>query len=70
MESVAYLGCAAAGLDVEAEATNYLASWGGQDAVDQVRELTEHIDALAARIERAIAPTSETDKGEVAVQAA
>jgi len=71
VESVAYLGCAAAGLDVEAEATNYLASWGGQDAVDQVRELTEHIDALAARIERAIASTSETDEvGEVAVQAA
>jgi len=71
VESVAYLGCAAAGLDVEAEATNYLASWGGKDAVGQVRDLTEHIDALAARIERAITPTSEANEmDDVPVQAA
>jgi len=74
VESVAYLGCAAAGLDVEAEASTYLAIWGGDAAVDQVRELTEHIDTLAARIEQAIAPANGAEEAceqsEVAVQAA
>ena len=34
----------------------YLATWGGKDTVQTVRETAELIDGIARRIEQAIAP--------------
>ncbi len=54
VESVAFVVSAAAGLDVSCEAVPYVASFGGEDAAEQVGRCGETIDAIARRIEDAL----------------
>jgi hypothetical protein len=64
VEAVAYLGCAAAGLDTSCDSVPYIASYGDEQAIDTLKEAAELIDALARRIERALGideePTAES----------
>jgi len=54
VEAVAYLALAAAGLDTGRDSVPYIASWQGENALEQLRRTAELIDALARRIEQAI----------------
>jgi antirestriction protein ArdC len=54
VESVAFVVSAAAGLDVSCEAVPYVASFGGEDAVEQLERCAQAIDAIAGRIEDAL----------------
>ena len=56
VDAVTYIVCASQGLDVSCDSVAYLATWGGKDTVQTVRETAELIDRLARRIEQAIAP--------------
>ncbi len=55
VESVAYVVCAGAGLDVSGEAVPYIARWGGDEPLEQARRASTRVDELARRIEDAIA---------------
>jgi antirestriction protein ArdC len=56
VEATAYVVCAGAGLDTGPDSVPYIASWAGDDTLDQLEQTTELIDGLAGRIEQAIAP--------------
>jgi len=55
VEAVAYVVLAGAGLDTGQDSVPYIASWEGDDALDELQRTAELIDALARRIEQAIA---------------
>jgi hypothetical protein len=48
--------CAGAGPDSAPNSVPYIASWAGDDTLDQLRRAAELIDALARRIEHAMEP--------------
>jgi antirestriction protein ArdC len=54
VEAVAYIASAAVGLDTSADSVGYIASWGDEDAADQVAQASELIDQLARSIEHAL----------------
>jgi IrrE N-terminal-like domain len=54
VEAVVYVAFAAAGLDTGRDSVPYIASWEGENALEQLQRTAELIDALARRIERAI----------------
>ncbi len=54
VEAVAYLGCAAAGLDTSCDSVPYIASHGDEQAIETLTSAAELIDTLARRIERAL----------------
>lgn len=54
VESVAYIVCAAAGLDTGSESVPYLASWNDEQTVERIQELASTIDEIARRIEHAL----------------
>jgi hypothetical protein len=54
VDTATYIVCAGAGLDISGESVPYVAGWGGDDAVAEVRRLAETIDTVARRIEQAI----------------
>ena len=54
VEAVAYLGCAAAGLDSGCDSVPYIACHGDEQAIEALSDAAELIDALARRIERAL----------------
>jgi antirestriction protein ArdC len=54
VEAVAYLGCAAAGLDTSCDSVPYIASHGDEQAIETLTSAAELIDALARRIERSL----------------
>jgi antirestriction protein ArdC len=56
VEAVAYVVSAGAGLDTGQDSVPYIASWEGEDALEQLQRTAELIDTLARRIEKAIAP--------------
>jgi hypothetical protein len=56
LKTVAYVALAAAGLDTGQDSVPYIASWAGDDTLDQLEQTAELIDGLARRIEQAIAP--------------
>jgi hypothetical protein len=56
VETVTYIVCAGAGLDVSGESVPYVAGWGQEDAVAAVRQFAATIDTVARRIEHAIDP--------------
>jgi antirestriction protein ArdC len=62
VEAVAYVVCAAAGLDTACDSVPYIAGWAGADAPQQVEKAAELIDGLARRIEQAIAPLKAADQ--------
>ena len=51
---------AAAGLDVSCEAVAYVASFGGEDAAEQLELCAQAIDAIARRVEEALELQSDT----------
>ena len=54
VEAVAYLGCAAAGLDTGSDSIPYIAAHGDEQALETLTNAAEVIDALARRIEQAL----------------
>jgi antirestriction protein ArdC len=54
VETVTYVVCAGAGLDVSGVSIPYVAGWGEDGALAEVQQLAETIDSLAARLEAAI----------------
>lgn len=54
VECVSFCVCASLGLDTAGYAAPYMASWGGEDAADQVEAYARLIDRLAGRIEDAV----------------
>ncbi len=59
VEAVAYVTLAGAGLDTRQDSVPYIATWKGEDALEQLQRTAELIDALARRIEQTIAPNPE-----------
>jgi hypothetical protein len=58
VDCVTYVVCSSAGLDVGGESIPYVAGWGEDGALDAIREYAETIDAIARRIEDALADRS------------
>ena len=52
-----YIVLGSVGLDVGGESIPYVAGWGEDGALDAIREYASTIDAIARRIEDAIATT-------------
>lgn len=59
VDTITYVVCAGAGLDVGGESIPYIAGWGEDGGLDAVTEFAGRIDELARRIERAIAPDGD-----------
>ncbi len=74
VDSVTYIVCGSAGLDVSGESVPYIAGWGEDGALDAIRHYAETIDAIARRIETAIRehdePGSDADDADQASLAA
>lgn len=51
VDTVTYLACASAGLDVSGESIPYVAGWGEDGALEAVSEFARTIDQFARRIE-------------------
>jgi hypothetical protein len=66
VESVAFVVSAAAGLDVSCEAVPYIASFGGEDALEVLERSAQTIDAIARRIEDALELRSAEERPEAA----
>ena len=59
VDCVTYIVCSSVGLDVGGESIPYVAGWGEHGALDAICEYAQTIDALARRIEDALAPKPE-----------
>lgn len=55
VDTVTYLACSSAGLDVSGESIPYVAGWGEDGALEAVSEFARTIDQLARRIEDVLA---------------
>jgi hypothetical protein len=64
VDCVTYIVCAAVGLDVGGEAIPYVAGWGEDGALEQIRNYAETIDAVARRIEAAVHADGGTADGD------
>jgi antirestriction protein ArdC len=62
VEAVAYVALAAAGLDTAPDSVPYIASWEGDDALEQLQRTVQLIDALARRIEQTMAPQEQAEQ--------
>jgi len=51
VDTVTFIVCAGAGLDVSGESVPYVAGWGDEDAVEAVTRFADTIDRVARRIE-------------------
>jgi len=61
VEAVAYVVLAGAGLDTGQDSVPYIASWEGENALEQLQRTAELIDTLARRIEHTIDPNPKGD---------
>jgi hypothetical protein len=59
VDTVTFVVCSAVGLAVDGESIPYVAGWGENGALDAVLEFAEIIDALARRLEDALADPAE-----------
>ena len=66
VESVAFVVSVAAGHDVSCEAVPYIASFGGEDALEVLERSAQAIDAIARRIEDALELRSAEERPEAA----
>jgi antirestriction protein ArdC len=57
-ETVTYLVCTAAGVDVSGSSIPYVASWGESGALEAVQQNAEVIDAMARQLEGVIDPVA------------
>jgi hypothetical protein len=55
VDTATHLACSSVGLDVGGESIPYVAGWGEDGALEAVTEFAKTIDALARRIEDALA---------------
>jgi hypothetical protein len=55
VDTVTYVVCGSVGLDVSADSVPYVAGWGEDGSLDAIREHAGTIDAIARRIEDALA---------------
>jgi hypothetical protein len=62
VDTVTYLGCASAGLDVSGESIPYVAGWGENGALEAVSEFARTIDQLARRIEDVLAEATAREQ--------
>ncbi|MBV9196642.1 MAG: DUF1738 domain-containing protein [Solirubrobacterales bacterium] len=58
VDTVTFIVCAGAGLDVGGESIPYVAGWGEDGALEAVTEFAGVIDSVARKLEAAIAPAS------------
>ncbi len=59
VDTVTYIVCAGAGLDVGGESIAYVASWGEHGALQAVTEFAAVIDSTARQLENAIHPAAD-----------
>lgn len=59
VDTITYVVCSSFGLDVGGSSIPYIAGWGGEGALDAIREFAQTIDKLARRIEDALAAVSD-----------
>jgi hypothetical protein len=59
VDCVTYCVLGSVGLDIGGESIPYIAGWGGDGALEAIREYAATIDAVARRIEDTLAPNSE-----------
>lgn len=64
MDTVCFVVCASVGLAVNGESIPYVAGWGEDGALDAVLEFAETIDALARRLEDALADPDDAAAGD------
>ena len=72
VDTVTFIVCAGAGLDIAGESIPYVAGWGETGALKAVTEFAAVIDTIARQIETAIRPADGTDaavSGELAAAA-
>ena len=62
VDTVTFIVCGSVGLDVGGESIPYVAGWGEHGALEAVTAFAETIDALARRLEDALADTSVGDE--------
>jgi hypothetical protein len=55
VDTVTYVVCGSVGLDVSSDSVPYVAGWGEDGALDAIRDYAGTIDAIARRIEGALA---------------
>jgi hypothetical protein len=55
VDTITYVVCGSVGLDVSGDSVPYIAGWGEDGSLDAVRVYAETIDAIARRIEGALA---------------
>src|SRR5581483_3998391 len=70
VDTVTFIVCAGAGLDIGDESIPYVAGWGETGALDAVTEFAAVIDTIARQLEAAIAPTDATAEEPAAAAAA
>jgi hypothetical protein len=58
-DTITFVVCSSVGLAVGGESIPYVAGWGEDGAVTASSEFASTIDALARRIEQAIAPADD-----------
>jgi hypothetical protein len=61
VDTVTYVVCGSVGLDVSGDSVPYIAGWGEDGALDAMREYAGTIDAIARRIEDALANAGPRD---------
>ena len=55
VDCVTYIVCSSVGLDIAGESIPYIAGWGEDGALDAIREYAQTIDAIARKLEDALA---------------
>jgi hypothetical protein len=64
-DTICFVGCSSVGLPVDGESVAYVAGWGEDGALEAVTEFAATIDALARRIEDALATDPPSDRADV-----
>ena len=64
-DTICFVACSSVGLAVDGESVAYVAGWGEDGALEAVTEFAATIDALARRIEDALATEPPSDRADV-----
>jgi hypothetical protein len=65
VDTVTFIVCAGAGLDVGGASVPYVAGWGAENAVEAVQRFAETIDEVARRLEAAIRTDAQSRADDV-----
>jgi hypothetical protein len=66
VDTVTFIVCGSACLDVSGESVPYVAGWGGENAAQEIRNFAETIDATARRIEEKLAAPASSQPARLA----